>query len=137
MVERLLAHPALAWLARLALVSPFLVSGVAKLFDVPGAAAEVRSLIDGVPAGPTAAAVIVIQLVGAALVVGGGRLAWVGAALLGGFTIAATVLAHALWTKTGADRAHDLVTFFEHAGLVGGLALAAILSSMLLRRGTP
>jgi hypothetical protein len=47
------------------------------------------------------------------------------------------MLAHAFWTKAGADRAHDLVTFFEHAGLVGGLALAAILSSMLLRRGTP
>jgi uncharacterized membrane protein YphA (DoxX/SURF4 family) len=56
-VQRLLELAALDWLARLALASPFFVSGFIKLLDFPGAATEVGAL--GIrPAGPFVVAVI-------------------------------------------------------------------------------
>lgn len=115
-------------LARLLLVSAFLISGVAKLLDFNGAVAEVRGLTGIEPAAIFAALVIATQLGGSALVIAGGRYAWIGAGLLAGFTIIATLLAHAFWTKTGVAQMRDLTTFFEHLGLVGGLLLVALLS---------
>ena len=43
-IERLLELPALDWLARLALASPFLISGIVKLLDFAGAMEEVAGL---------------------------------------------------------------------------------------------
>ena len=117
-----------AWfphLARLALVAPFLLSGFLKLFDFPGAVAEVRGLTGLEPAALFAALVIATQLGGSAAVLFGGRWAWLGAGLLAGFTVLATLLAHAWWTRTGVDRARDLNIFWEHAAICGGLLLAA------------
>lgn len=113
--------------ARLALVSAFLISGVMKTLDFTNATAEVRALSGLEPAALFAVLVILTQLGGSALVLAGGRWLWLGAALLAGFTIVATVLAHAFWNKSGVERTHDLTTFFEHAGLVGGFLLAAVL----------
>jgi uncharacterized membrane protein YphA (DoxX/SURF4 family) len=128
-----LTRPGVALLARLALASPFLVSGVLKATDFAGAVAEVRGLLGLEPAGLLAAAVIATQFGGSALFVAGGRLAWIGAVLLGGFTALATLLAHAFWTKTGMEAAHDLTTFFEHVGLTGGFLAVAILCAQRLR----
>jgi len=113
--------------ARLALVSAFLVSGVAKLLDFPGAMAEVRALTALEPAWVFAALVIATQLGGSLLVVAGGRRAWVGAGLLAGFTLVATLVAHTFWRKTGPEAVRDLTTFFEHIGLIAGLGLAVLL----------
>ena len=129
-----LARPGVAFLARLALVSPFLVSGVLKALDFSGAVAEVRNLVGFEPATVLAALVIATQLGGSVLVIVGGRLAWVGAMLLAGFTGLATLLAHAFWTKTGIDAARDLTTFFEHVGLIGGFLLAAIVGAQRMLR---
>ncbi len=115
--------------ARLALVSAFLVSAALKALDFPGATAEVRALTGLEPAGLFAALVIATQLVGSALVLAGGRWAWLGAGLLAGFTLLATLVAHAFWTKSGVEQVRDLTTFFEHLGLIGGLALVAGLSA--------
>lgn len=116
----------IGFLARALLCSAFLVSGVAKAADFPAAAAEVAALTGMAGASaPIAALVILVQLGGSALVLAGGRWAVGGAALLGGFTIAATLVAHAFWAKTGGEAARDLATFFEHAGLVGGFLLVA------------
>ncbi len=115
--------------ARLALVSTFLVSAVLKALDFPGATAEVRALTGLEPAGLFAALVIVTQLVGSVLVLAGGRWAWIGAGLLAGFTLVATLVAHAFWTKSGVEQVRDLMTFFEHLGLIGGLVLVAGLSA--------
>ena len=128
-----LARPGVAVLARLALVSPFLVSGVLKALDFSGAAVEVRGLVGLEPAPVLAALVIATQLGGSALVIVGGRLAWVGAVLLAGFTALATLLAHSFWTKTGIEAMHDLTTFFEHVGLIGGFLLVAITGAQRLR----
>ena len=65
-IERLLELPVLDWLARLALGSSFLVSGIVKLIDFAGTMEEVAGL--GLrPAMPFAAAVILTQLGGSAL----------------------------------------------------------------------
>ena len=124
-VERLLGLTALDWLARLALASPFLVSGVVKLLDVAGAADEVAGL--GLePGAPFAAAVILTQLGGSALFLTR-RLCWLGAGILAGFTVVATLLAHPFWIFEGPDRGRQTATFFEHVAIVGGFTLAAML----------
>ena len=122
-----LSRPGMALLARIALVSAFAVSGVAKMLDFSGAVAEVRALAGIEPAVVLAVLVIITQLGGAALVIAGGRAAWIGAGLLAAFTVVATLLAHAFWTKSGLEQVRDLSTFFEHVGLIGGFLLASIL----------
>ncbi len=125
-----LLAPGLARAARVLLCSAFLISCVLKLIDFPGAVAEVLGLTGFEPAAVFAALVIATQLCGWALVIAGGRLIWIGAALLAGFTMLATLAGHAFWAKTGVARVRDLMTFFEHMGehmgLIGGFILAAI-----------
>jgi uncharacterized membrane protein YphA (DoxX/SURF4 family) len=117
-------HRALDYLGRLALASPFLVSGFAKLFDFAGAVDEIASL--GLrPATPYAIAVILTQLGGSALFMSR-RFCWLGAGILAAFTLVATLLAHPFWTFAGADRGHQAATFFEHLAIVGGFAIAAM-----------
>ncbi|MGK9171085.1 DoxX family protein [Inquilinus limosus] len=121
-----------AWVglaARIAVATPFLVSGVLKLLDFGGAVGEVRSLTGLEPAVLPAVLVIFTQLAGSVALIAGGRWSWIGAGALGGFTVAATLLAHAFWMKSGADRMRDLNTFFEHVSIVGGLVLVAVLTS--------
>ena len=112
-------------LARLALASPFLLSGVAKASDFAGAVAEVRGLTGIGPAVPLAAAVIAVQLGGSALLLARGRAVWLSAAILSAFTLAATLLAHDFWARPDGLASRDATTFFEHLGLIAGLALAA------------
>lgn len=132
-VEQLLAQPWLALLARLAVALPFLLSGIAKLVDFNGAIAEVRGLTGLEPAALFAALVIVTQLGGSALLVAGERFAWIGAAALGGFTIVATLYAHAFWLKPEAERFLHRNIFFEHISIIGGLALLAIIAARSAR----
>lgn len=86
----------LTWrrLALLGLVLPYLVSGVLKALDFAVAQAEVAGLIGGTAVAPITAAVIALQLGGSALLLRGGRLAWLGGVALAVFTLAATFLAH-------------------------------------------
>ena len=74
---------------------------------------------------PFAAAVIVTQLGGSLLFLTR-RYCWLGAGLLAGFTVVATLLAHPFWTFEGPDRGRQTATFFEHVAIVGGLAMAAL-----------
>ena len=128
-VERLLAQPWLALLARIAAALPFLLSGLAKLSDFGGAITEVRGQTGLEPATLFAILVIATQLIGSALLIAGGRFTWIGAGLLAGFTIVATLYAHAFWLKPEAERFLNRNIFFEHISILGGLALAAILSA--------
>jgi uncharacterized membrane protein YphA (DoxX/SURF4 family) len=124
-IDRMLALPGLDTLARLALASPFLISGLVKLVDFGGAMNEVAGL--GLqPAGLIAAAVILAQIGGSALFLTR-RYCWLGAGILAGFTVVATLLAHPFWLFEGPDRGRQTATFFEHAAIVGGLAVAALL----------
>jgi uncharacterized membrane protein YphA (DoxX/SURF4 family) len=122
-------------LALLLLASPFLISGLAKIADFAGATAEVRALTGVEPASVVALAVIATQLVGSVLLLLSGRWTRIGAAILAAFVVAATLLAHAWWTKEGADRVRDFNVFWEHVAIVGGLAAAALASGWDRRRG--
>ncbi|MBI3346850.1 MAG: DoxX family protein [Burkholderiales bacterium] len=105
---------------------PYLISGVLKLLDFAGAQAEVAGLLGGVAVLPLTAAVIAVQLGGSALLLGGGRLAWLGGVALAAFTLAATFLAHRWWgVPPGPDRAHAFNGFWEHIALVAALLYAA------------
>lgn len=109
------------------LTLPWWASGIAKLLDLNGALAEARHF--GLePAWLVVLATIVIQIAGSVLLILG-RWAWLGAGALGVFTAIATVIAHPFWTVTDTvARFHERNTFLEHAGLIGGLMLAAIVA---------
>lgn len=113
-------------LAVLALSSAFWLSAVTKALDFTAAQAEVLGLTGLQPANFFAAAVIAAQFSGSVLLLLGGRRTLAGAAILSAFTVVATLLAHAWWIKHGVERARDFAVFFEHFGLVGGFALAAL-----------
>ncbi|KAA2235431.1 DoxX family protein [Salinarimonas soli] len=125
-IRALLALPGVEIGARLALAAPFLVSGIMKLLDFGGARAEAAALGLGMPAA-VAAAVILTQLGGAALFLSR-RWCWLGAGILAGFTLLATLIAHPFWTFDGPDRGRQTATFLEHVAIIGGLAAAALLA---------
>ena len=125
-IARLLGDNRFAAFAAALLTLPYWTSGLAKLLDPGGALDEARHF--GLePAMLTVAATILVQLGGSALIVLGRR-AWLGAGALGVFTAIATVIAHPFWQVVEPmARFHQRNTFLEHAGLIGGLMLAAIL----------
>lgn len=112
-------------IARLCLAIVFLYSGIDKLWHWRASIAEVRG--DGLP-WPVAfaGATVCTQFVGGSLVATG-FLAWLGALLLAGFTVTATLLGHRFWLRRGADRRHELTTSLEHLAIVGGLLLLSVL----------
>ncbi len=112
-------------IARLCLAAVFLYSGVDKLWHWRSSIEEVRS--DGLPwPAAFAGATVFTQLVGGFLV-GTGFFAWLGALLLAGFTVAATLLGHRFWLRRGAEFRHELTTSLEHVAIVGGLLLLSVL----------
>jgi uncharacterized membrane protein YphA (DoxX/SURF4 family) len=118
--------PVTGLLARLLLVSAYLIGGFTKLADWPGAVAEQVHFGMSPPA-LCATATIAVELIGAALILSG-RLIWLGAGLLGVFTLLAALVANDFWTMQGEARFHATNAFFEHLGLVGAFALVARLS---------
>lgn len=125
-VARLLGDRRFAALAAALLTLPYWTSGIAKLLDLGGALGEARHF--GLePAALVVALTIAVQIGGSLLVIVG-REAWLGAGALGVFTAAATLIAHPFWQVADpVTRFHERNTFLEHAGLIGGLMLAAIL----------
>ena len=111
-------------IARLCLAAVFLYSGVDKLRHWSSSIEEVRG--DGLPwPAAFAGATVVTQLVGGCLVATG-FFAWLGALLLAGFTIAATLLGHRFWLRHGSELRHELTTSLEHVAIVGGLLLLSL-----------
>jgi uncharacterized membrane protein YphA (DoxX/SURF4 family) len=112
-------------IARLCLAAVFLYSGVDKLWHWRSSIEEVKS--DGLP-WPTAfaGATVFTQLVGG-FMVATGFFAWLGALLLAGFTVAATLVGHRFWLRRGSEFAHELTTSLEHVAIVGGLLLLSVL----------
>ncbi|WP_370677472.1 DoxX family protein [Pleomorphomonas sp. PLEO] len=123
LIERLTAAPPFALLARIVLTLMFWLSGIAKLADFPAAIAEMRHF--GLePAVPIAVAVIAVQLVGSALVISG-RHVWLGAGMLGVFTVLTIPIAHAFWTMDGERAFLEMMFAFEHISVIGGLMVVA------------
>jgi uncharacterized membrane protein YphA (DoxX/SURF4 family) len=111
-------------LARVALTSAFILGGLTKLVNFRGAIAEQEHF--GLrPGGLWAGLSIVIELGGSALVISG-YFVWLGAGALGILTAIAMLLADNFWALQGEARFAAANTFFEHLGLIAGLAIAAI-----------
>jgi uncharacterized membrane protein YphA (DoxX/SURF4 family) len=112
-------------IARLCLAIVFLYSGIDKLRYWRASIEEVKS--EGLPwSAAFAGATVFTQLVGGCLVATG-FFAWLGALVLAGFTVAATVVGHRFWLRRGAEFRHELTTSLEHVAIVGGLLLLFVL----------
>lgn len=113
----------LYWIGLLLLCAAYLQGGLVKAFDFAGAVAEMRHF-GTAPAAPLAGAVIVLEL-GASLMILLGWWRWLGALMLGLFTLGATFLALPFWNAPPEARFMMANGFFEHLGLVGGFVLVA------------
>jgi uncharacterized membrane protein YphA (DoxX/SURF4 family) len=121
------------FLTRLALVGAYLLGGIVKLTDWQGAVAE-QAHFGMSPPAAWAALTIAIELAGSVLILSG-RLLWLGAGMLGVFTLLAALTANAFWTMpAGQDRFMATNAFFEHIGLIGGFVLAALAADLERRR---
>lgn len=116
------------FLARLLLVGAYLLGGIVKLADWPGAVAE-QAHFGMSPPALWAALTIAVELAGPLLILSG-RLVWLGAGMLGVFTLLAAITVSAFWTlPAGLDRFMATNAFFEHLGLVGGFVLVALVAA--------
>lgn len=122
------------FLARLLLVGAYLLGGLVKLTDWQGAVAE-QAHFGMHPPALWAALTIAIELIGPVLILTG-RWVWLGAGMLGVFTLLAAFTANAFWTMPpGPERFGATNAFFEHLGLIGGFVLAALVAEQAKRRG--
>ncbi|UYY59977.1 DoxX family protein [Sphingomonas sp. S2-65] len=121
------------FLARLALVGAYLLGGLVKLSDWPAAVAEQAHFGMNPPA-LWSGLTIAVELIGPALILWG-RFVWLGAGMLGVFTLLAACVANAFWAMpAGHERFMATNSFFEHVGLIGGFVLAALVARMEQRR---
>ena len=114
------------FLARLALVGAYLLGGIVKLSDFSAAVAE-QAHFGMHPPMLWATLTIAVELIGPLLILSG-RFVWLGAGMLGVFTVLAAFTANAFWTMQGQERFVATNAFFEHLGLVGGFVLAAMIA---------
>jgi uncharacterized membrane protein YphA (DoxX/SURF4 family) len=125
-IDAILSWPWLLPVARLALASAYLIGGVQKLGDFPGAVAE-QAHFGLQPAWLWATAAITVELAGSVLVIVG-RWVWLGAGSLGVLTAVAMLTANNFWAMAGHDRFVALNAFFEHLGLIAGLVLVSVMA---------
>ena len=125
-ISAVLSLPGLLPVARIALVSAFLIGGLQKLADFPAAVAE-QAHFGLQPAWLWAVAAIVVELGGSVLVIVG-RWVWLGAGGLGVLTAVSMLVANNFWAQIGHDRFIATNAFFEHLGLIAGLVLITALS---------
>jgi uncharacterized membrane protein YphA (DoxX/SURF4 family) len=124
-ISAVLSSSGLLTLARIALVSAFLIGGMQKLADFPAAVTE-QAHFGLQPAWLWAVAAIVVELGGSVLVIVG-RWVWLGAGGLGVLTAVSMLVANNFWAQTGQDRFMATNAFFEHLGLIAGLVLITAL----------
>jgi transmembrane protein len=126
-IAALLTNPALTTTALVLLTMPYWLSGFSKLRNLSEAMQEARDLHLH-PAALVVAVTLAVQLGMPALIVAQVEV-WLAVGVLGGFTAVATLLAHRFWSDIDPTvRLQDRIAFREHAGLIGGLMLAAILA---------
>lgn len=112
------------FIAYLGLCAAYLQGGIVKLTDFPGTIAEMSHF--GLTPAPLFAVLVIALELGASLMVLTGRLRWLGAMGLAGFTLLATGIALRYWElPVGQERFMAANSFFEHLGLVGGFLLVA------------
>ena len=124
-LDAILDSPILNLGARVLLTYLFWSSGLDKLFGFHEATAELGGLGLPVPA-LLAAALVVTQIAGSALVIWG-RYAWLGAGWLGVFTLITIPIAHRFWEMSPPQRLMEMYLVREHLSLCAGLFLTAAL----------
>jgi uncharacterized membrane protein YphA (DoxX/SURF4 family) len=124
-VRALLSQPWVAPLVRIALVSAYLIGGVAKALDFDGAVAE-QAHFGLQPAALWATLAIAVEI-GGSLCVVLRRFTWLGAGSLAMLTLVAMIVANDFWNRAGVEHFIALNNFFEHLGLIAALALATML----------
>ena len=117
--------PAVRTAALLALCAAYIQGPLTKIMDFSGAIAEMDHF--GLrPAPVFAVIVIAFELTASAMVVSG-KLRWMGALALAGFTVLASFIALRFWElPAGMERMMAANAFFEHLGLAGAFILVAI-----------
>lgn len=128
-VSNILLHPHALIGAKIVLTSLFWIAGLFGIFNFR---AVVQEMIDVDLPWPRlfAASTIACQLIGSALLITNFEgLGWLGAGALVVFTLLTIPFGHAFWRFDGQKRMHEFQIALEHITVVGGLALAAILSA--------
>ena len=116
------------YIGAVAVTYMFWSSGFAKLFDFTGTINEMTHF--GLnPPWLFALGTIFIQLAGSALIIAGGRFAWLGALALALFTLASIPLAHDFWNMPPQAAFGERLIAEEHLSIIGGLLLAALLAT--------
>lgn len=119
-----LGSRAVRFMAYLGLCAAYLQGGIVKVTDFPGAIAEMNHF--GLTPAPLFAVLAIALELGASVMILTGRLRWLGALGLAGFTLLATGIALRYWElPAGHERFMAANAFFEHLGLVGGFLLVA------------
>ncbi len=124
-VDTLLQWPGTWFLARVALVSAYLVGGLTKLLDFSGAVAE-QAHFGLYPPQFWAVLVIAVEILGSVLILWG-RFVWLAAGALAVLTAVATGVAENFWTMQGHARFVAMNAFLEHLGLIGAFAMTALI----------
>jgi transmembrane protein len=70
---------------------------------------------------------IAVELIGSILILSD-RAVWLGAGMLGVFTLLTIPLTHHFWTMSGPEAAQAMIESEEHVTVLGGLVGIAILS---------
>jgi len=111
----------LALVARVLLALLFLDSGYGKIGGFAGTAGYIAS--KGLPmAQVLAGAALVVELLGALLLVLGWKARWAAAALAA-FTVVATVIFHNYWALPAAEQMMQKLMFLKNAAVIGGLLM--------------
>ena len=132
-VDAILSWRWTGFLARLALVGAYILGAIVKASDWHGAVAE-QAHFGMSPPALWAALTIAVEAIGPILILSG-RLVWLGAGMLGVFTLLAAITANAFWAMPpGQERFAATNAFFEHLGLIGGFVLAAMIAQYDARR---
>lgn len=112
--------------SRLLLTFMYWYAGIGFVLDYSGAVGLMSSM--GLePAAMIAILTFTVQLVGSALIIAD-RMVWLGAGMLGVFTLLTIPLAHDFWNMTGPEAMQAKLESQEHLTVIGGLIAVSILS---------
>ena len=118
---------AVALVGRILLAAMFLMAGYGKIGGFAGTVGYISSV--GLPAPQVlAAAAVVVELVGGALLLIGWKARWAALALAG-FTVMASVLFHNYWAMPVEKQMLQSIMFTKNAAVVGGLLMVAALGA--------
>ena len=115
--------PTMALIGRILMAAIFLVSGTAKLTDMPGTVAHMTTM--GIPYSETLAIVAGVAEVLGAIAIAIGFVTRAGSIGLILFMIPTTLIFHAFWNYTGEQHLTQMVNFMKNLAIIGGLAVLA------------